>query len=494
MKRQDVRWLFPLFILISLGSATRTPAQESESRAATSTLRSMTLTSCIQFAIQNSRDLVGSRLGLEVANKQVREAWGEVLPQVDANFNYIRNLTDQSAFLPAIILDPNADPNAVIPVQFAGDNIWASVVTFEQPLFQAEAFIGVGAAGRFRSLQTERVRGTAHATVMNVRIFYYETLLARDEIRLLQESIERVETTLAGARGLQAAGLGSSYDVLRLEVELAKLVPNRQRAQNRLLEAKRNLKVLMGMDVGQAIAVSGSLLTIDLEDLDANAAAERELIDVVGVRVGDGSGLEEILELARQNRSELLQARLDTQLADTQLKAERATVYPRLMAFAAYRIDAQENDSPDFFGDSRQRVTNWQAGLRLEVPIFSGGSRWARISQRKYQLDQVRTREALTEQEVENQVRSLVARILEAYQRARAQRRAVAQAQRGFEIASAEFTNGLGTQINATDAEVALREAEFDYAESVFDLLVARAQLDTAAGIVPFVDPIEEGS
>jgi outer membrane protein TolC len=330
---------------------------------------------------------------------------------------------------------------------------------------------------------------------MNVRIFYYETLLARDEIRLLQESIERVETTLAGARGLQAAGLGSSYDVLRLEVELAKLEPNRQRAQNRLLEAKRNLKVLMGMDVSQAIAVSGSLLTIDLEDLDANSAAERELIDVVGVRVGDGSGVEAILELARQNRSELLQARLDTQLADTQLKAERATVYPRLMAFAAYRIDAQESGSPDFFGEnSRQRATNWQAGLRLEVPIFSGGSRWARISQRRYQLDQVRTREALTEQEVEKQVRSLVARILEAYQRARAQRRAVAQAQRGFEIASSEFTNGLGTQINATDAEVALREAEFDYAQSVFDLLVARAQLDTAVGIVPFVDPIEEGS
>jgi outer membrane protein TolC len=454
----------------------------------------MTLTSCIQYAINNSRELVASRLELDVANKQVREAWGEVLPIIDANVIYTRNLTDQSVFLPAAIFDPNAAPTDVVPVQFAGDNIWLTLVTFEQPLFQAEAFIGVGAAGRFRSLQTERVRGAAHVTVMSVRTHYYETLLARDDIRLLDESIVRVETTLAGARGLHDAGLGSSYDVLRLEVELGKLKPNRQRARNRLREAERNLKIVMGMDVNQAIAVSGSLLTIDLENLGANTGAARELIDVVGVRVGDGSNLDDILERARQNRSELLQARLGTELAHTQLKAERATVYPKLKLFAAYRVDAQENGGPDFFGDSTQRATNWNAGLRLEVPLFSGGSRWARISQRKYQLEQVRTREALTEQEVENQVRTLVDRILEAYERALAQRLAVTQAQRGFEIAGEEFRNGLGTQLNATDAEVALREAEFDYATSVFELLVARAQLDTAVGIVPFVDPIEEGS
>jgi outer membrane protein TolC len=36
-----------------------------------------------------------------------------------------------------------------------------------------------------------------------------------------------------------------------------------------------------------------------------------------------------------------------------------------------------------------------------------------------------------------------------------------------------------------TDAEEALRQAEFGYAEAVFDYLSARAQLDMALGTAP---------
>ena len=65
---------------------------------------------------------------------------------------------------------------------------------------------------------------------------------------------------------------------------------------------------------------------------------------------------------------------------------------------------------------------------------------------------------------------------------------AVDQAQRGYEIASAQYREGLGSQLELTDAEVALRQSEFNYAQAVFDYLVARAQLDQATGSVPMVD------
>ena len=76
----------------------------------------------------------------------------------------------------------------------------------------------------------------------------------------------------------------------------------------------------------------------------------------------------------------------------------------------------------------------------------------------------------------------------EALLRARGQKLAVEQAQRGFEIASAQYREGLGSQLELTDAEVALRQSEFNYAQAVYDYLVARAQLDQATGQVPLVD------
>jgi len=77
--------------------------------------------------------------------------------------------------------------------------------------------------------------------------------------------------------------------------------------------------------------------------------------------------------------------------------------------------------------------------------------------------------------------------------RATAQRLAVGQAQRGYEIASAQYTEGLASQLELTDAEVALRQSEFNYAQAVYDYLVARAQFDEATGQVPLVD-VEVGT
>jgi len=86
------------------------------------------------------------------------------------------------------------------------------------------------------------------------------------------------------------------------------------------------------------------------------------------------------------------------------------------------------------------------------------------------------------------QVKSLLELSTESLSRARAQRLAVQQATRGFEIASAQYQEGLGSQFELIDAEVALRQSEFNYAQAVFDYLVARAQLDEATGLVPLVD------
>jgi outer membrane protein TolC len=127
-------------------------------------------------------------------------------------------------------------------------------------------------------------------------------------------------------------------------------------------------------------------------------------------------------------------------------------------------------------------------GLRVSIPVFSGFRQDARIDQRRASLRQAEAQSRQASDLAESQVRSLVENADEAFQRARAQRLAVRQATRGFEIASAQYREGLGGQLALTDAEVALRQSEFNYAQAVFDYLVARAQLDQATGQVPIVD------
>ena len=124
----------------------------------------------------------------------------------------------------------------------------------------------------------------------------------------------------------------------------------------------------------------------------------------------------------------------------------------------------------------------------MSFPIFQGFRRDARIDQKRAQLRQAQAQTELGVDLARSEVRTIVESAEEAQLRATGQRLAVEQAGRGFEIASAQYREGLGSQLELTDAEVALRQSEFNYAQAVFDYLVARAQLDEAVGRVPLVD------
>jgi outer membrane protein len=163
--------------------------------------------------------------------------------------------------------------------------------------------------------------------------------------------------------------------------------------------------------------------------------------------------------------------------------------FPRITFFGNYIINAQADGKARFFGGSdAYRAYGRNIGVRVSVPIFQGFRRDARIDQKRSALRQAETQTRLGEDQARLQVQNLIEQTEEALLRARGQNRAVAQAQRGFEIASAQYREGLSSQLELTDAEVALRQSEFNYAQAVYDFLVARAQLDQATGRVPMVD------
>jgi outer membrane protein TolC len=445
----------------------------------------MTLRGAIEMALARSPELEAAEQGLRVANEMVREAWSSVLPDVSFSASYQRNLRVQEAFLPAIIFDPNAGPDDVIPVRFGSDNSWQASLTFSQPLFEATAFIGVGAAGRFRELEAERVRGTRQQVVSRVRQAFFGALLASEEQRLIQQSVARVRQTLEETRALNAAGLAGDYDVLRLEVQLANLEANLMRAENGVRAANRSLMVEMGLEAEAPVQLAGRLNEINLSDPAANAPANREILDLAGAGAPAG-GVEDLVATAQRERADLRQLRSTIDLDEARFAVERAEHFPRVSAFSSYSVMAQENGSLDFFGAGpNQRTTSAIAGLRVELPIFSGFSRSSRMEQARATKRQDEARLERAESEATSQVRTLYEAVVEARQRAESQRAAVRSAQRGFEIASAEYRAGLGSQLQITDAEVALRETEFNYARAVYDFLVARSQLDLALGTVP---------
>ena len=437
----------------------------------------------VRQALERSREIRQARYALDEAKERVAEAWGNVYPTVDFSADYVRNISPSVNFMPAIFFDENAGPGEFVPVQFSADNIWASSINVDQPVFNASSFIGVGAAGRYRSLQDEMLRARTESVVTRVRMRYYELLLVQEQQRLTENSVRRVRESLAQAKALQRAGLVPEYDVLRLEVELANLEPNLRRATNAIAQTRRQLAVELDRDDAETLAVAGSLADMNLADPEANSAANRAILEFGSV--GDAGDVDALVAEALASRSDLRQLELTEDLRRTELRIEQVQYFPKLSVFGSYTINAQQNGSPEFFGS--QRVYGRTVGVRVTLPIFNGFQREARIDQKQAVLRAAQSQTRLAADMAAAELRTLAEQVEEALLRARAQQLAVRQAQRGFEIVSAQHREGLSSQLELTDAEVALRESEFNYAQAVFDYLATRARLDEAAGRVPLV-------
>ena len=445
-----------------------------------------TLEAAVRLALEQNEDLRGARYGLVVAQEQASEARSDLFPKIDLNASYARNVLVAENFLPAFIFDPNADPDDLVPVRFGADNVWSTNVTVEQALFKPSVFVALGAAGRFENFEQEALRGRTQGIVTQVRLLYYGLLLAQEQARLVENSVQRVRKSLHDTRALNKAGLVADYDVLRLEVELGNLEPNLFRAQNSVAQARRELGIELALDNLDGVRVAGSLAAIDLDDFEANSPENREILAFSSWATEPLT--EEVKSAAREDRSDLRQLFFSEQLRQSELSLERVQYLPEIVLFGSYGILAQQNGNPAFFGRSEQRTNSSQVGLRVTWPLFSGFSKDARIDQRRASLRQAEAMSRVARARADSEVETIWDQMLEARARADAQHMAVQQAHRGFDIASAQYREGFGSQLELTDAEVALRQSEFNYAQAAYDFLVAQANLDLAVGSVPMVD------
>lgn len=456
--------------------------------------RVVTLEQALRMALQNNSELRAARLGQEAAEDQVQEAFSAVYPTLDLNTSYTRNLAVPGTFLPAIFTDPDADPDELVEVKFGADNTWNLSLRAEQPLFRPAAFLAAGASKQFRSLQGEVVRGREIAVAARVKSAYYDVLLAEENVRLNENTLRRIRQTLDETRKMNQAGLASNYDVLRLEVEAANVEPGVRRARNAASAARRLLAIELGLAASDTVGVTGSLSEVDFVAAVAGAGAPSGVSAVVGPTdlvlssVPPQLTEQEALALARSNRSDMRQLDMEISLRRTQLRAEQVQYLPEVLLFGQYSINAQQNGSPRFFGASdAQRSYGRQVGIQVTVPVFAGFSRPARIGQARVAVAQASTQRNLIAQQLEHEVKTLFEQVDEARLRGAAQQLALRQATRGFEIARVQYREGISSQLEVTDAEVALRQSEFNYAEAAYDYLVARARLDEALGLAPAV-------
>jgi outer membrane protein TolC len=472
-------------ILLLLVSGSATAQSDTTSVSDIIGGKTLGLTEAIHVAMANNSEIKRSLFDLEIADEEVTKAWSSVLPDVTATAGYTRNLELPVFFFPQNPNDPNS-PLRAIPV--GEDNNWQGNLSVEQTLFRGEAFIGISSSKVFKAAQAENLRATTQQIVTQTRLAYYNVLVAKEQLRLQEATIKRVQKNLKENKARLDAGLIDEYAVLQVEVQLKNQQPQLAEARYALQKAYRELKVVLGIPLSLEFSVKGNLNSFNVTSQNAVAEVNKNLKKVDRMTPFQYRREENIMDLATDLRGDVRIIESQNKLKNREIKAIKSRFLPSLTASYNLGWRAEEPGTPTFFGNDRRRVRTQTIGLNLSVPIFQGFERTSNLDIAQIEKKDLEEQKRTAIRSAKNEIQSAKESLNQAIETAPAREQAVELAREGYERAKARLENGLGSQLDVTNAELQLREAEANYAQMVFNYLSAKAQYDQAIGMVPFVD------
>ncbi|MGF1670044.1 MAG: TolC family protein, partial [Balneolaceae bacterium] len=123
----------------------------------------------------------------------------------------------------------------------------------------------------------------------------------------------------------------------------------------------------------------------------------------------------------------------------------------------------------------------------VSLPIFQGFKRWAEVNRAIIEKKDINQQQMFAEQLALNEYQTSVETLNRLFDTSEARKSAISQAKRGYEIALKRFQSGMGSQLEITEAELQVREAELNYALLVYNYLNAKADYDRILGMVPMI-------
>jgi OMF family outer membrane factor len=286
---------------------------------------------------------------------------------------------------------------------------------------------------------------------------YYELQNADSQVDIDLGAVKDASQTLKDAQLLEQAGLGTRFDVLRAEVELAQAQQTLSQSQATQRNARRQLVTTLSL--GEKV----NLTTAD----EVEEAGAWKL------------PLEDSIVLAYKNRAELERFLVEREIADEDREIQLSQVRPKVNLRASYDVfDELDNSDSDFSdGYSLQAQMNWR--------LFDWGSARAAGEQADVQKQIAETQFAGQRNQIRFEVEQAFNNQISNKENIGTSRKALELAQESLRLARLRFQAGVGTQTDVIDAQRQLTDARGNYLQAIINYNQSLNQLQRAVSNFP---------
>ena len=407
----------------------------------------------IERAFENDPVLRSASKGREVASAGLSEARASWFPSLRFNQSFTRS--DNPVFVFGSLLEQGRfgasnfaveSLNQPSPLTNSRSILNAQLTIFDQ--WNRGARIKKAEIGRDAArLEEEALK---QRTVFEVVRSYYGLILAKERVRVSEDSLRSAQENLRRAKDMSELGRITDADSLAAEVEVAM-------AEQRLLESRGGERIALA-DLNVRIGNKNLVELVPISDLTERFFPIDESADLVSI--------------AFDNRPDWKTALYSVESSEADLRSAKGAWLPRVDAFANYGYSSPMEGK----GSS-----DYTYGVSLTYDIFDAG-RTARTSQAsgakaiaEARLDAERNRIRLEVIKAEQNFKTARARVQVLVKSAD-------QAAEVLRISRDRYQNGLTTLTDVLRAEAALSNARQETLSARHDYLVAHSALLMATG------------
>ncbi|WP_121353603.1 TolC family protein [Flavisolibacter nicotianae] len=458
---KQLRWMPFLFVLFA-GTAQAQQRHEFSAKQA------------VEYAQKNSAQIKNALLDVQIQEQTNKEITASAFPQINGNagVNYFPNVAVQtlpnfiSPAVYGVLIDEGvkngsgADikmPNDIgyIQAQF-GTKFSNSVgVNLQQLLFDGQVFIGLQARNASMQWARKAAEVTEESIRANVYKIYYQLAASKSQISILDANIARVQKFSSDTKKLFENGFAEKLDISKLEVQLSNLQTEREKALNSINNGYIGLKLLIGMPIQDSLILTDNITYEDIRN-----------------------GVLDASQYNYSDRKEYQYAELGKQLGEFNIRRYELSKLPTVSLSSNYNYIRQANK----FGFGGRWNPSSLIGLNINVPIFSGFAKDARIDKAKLQLQQtVNNMEAL-KLSIDKEVQQAANNYRNALATLDNQKRNMELAQQVYDQTRLKFQNGVGSNTEISTAQSDLLVAQNNYILATYDAINAKIDYLKATG------------
>lgn len=414
---------------------------------------SLTLSECIQIALENNSQLRNAKYQVDRAKTMVTSTTSQWLPSISSSFGSSRSRFKQAGRI-------TEDGYRIEAIDQTNSSHYAQV-SMNQLIFDfGRTFFNIKQSIAVKDGMEHTMLSTRQTVIVNVKSAYYELLKAYRLKEVYQEAVKLADDQVKRSQTMMDIGLASQAEVFQAKVNLGTNQMNLINQLNFVEMAKANLNNALGR----------------------NPSTPIEVIEEKSETTFPDYGFEQAVDTCFKNNEQIKSLEMDVKTSMYDIRARIARFLPSIGGRVSYSRDSDELGrvySSDLDNDFRATV-----GVGLNLDIFTGFSNTADLQRAR--IDYKISQENLAETK-----RVLTANVKDYFLRLKAYRdileinkQNIAAAQENLRLQQEKRRVGSGTELEVTQAQVELTDALRTYVYAEYDAKIAKSQLEATMGVL----------